>query len=186
MKTTLTTLLLLVLFFLGCTDTPTSPIEGDNHSYQLIKLPPKAGLSIETSFSKTKTIDGDIGGEIRIKEDYEAENGETIKIDVRLKVDMHAFEGIVEITLTVDDEFAAASFSPAMVFDIPVELDMKFEGLDLEELNLTNGDYDFVYIDEDGTIEYIEYDEIEIDVSKGRIEVDDAELTHFSRYGFVN
>ena len=186
MKTTLTTLLLLACFFLGCTDTPISPVEGDNHSYQLIKLPPKAGLSVETSFSETKTIDGDKGGDIKLKEEYETADGRTVEIDVKLKFKKNSFDGEVDITLTVDDEFAAISFSPAMVFDKPAELDMKFEGLDLEALNVESGDYDFVFIADDGSIEVVGYNALHVKENKGKIWITKADLNHFSRYGFVN
>ncbi len=57
MKITLIALLLSALFLLGCVDIPISPVKNNNHSYPLIKLSPKAGVSIETDFSVTKTIE---------------------------------------------------------------------------------------------------------------------------------
>jgi len=113
-------------------------------------------------------------------------NGETVKIDAKLKIKKHAFEGTVDITLTVDDEYAAVSFTPAMVFDIPADLDLKFEGIDLAPLNLATGDYDFVFIDDYGNIEVVEYNALHVDESKSKIWVSKAKLNHFSRYGFVN
>jgi len=186
MKIILTTLLLFAFFLLGCADTPISPVKNDDHSYQLIKLPKKSGMYIETIFSKTKTIDGDEGGQIRIRKSYVAEDGHIVKIYVKLKVKEDSFDGEVTITLTVDDEFAAVSFSPGMDFDKPVELSLRFEGIDLEELNLTTGDYDFVFIDDQGNTEIVGYNAIHIDESQGKIRVIKAKLHHFSRYGFVN
>jgi hypothetical protein len=72
-----------------------------------------------------------------------------------------------------------------MVFDIPVELDLEFEGMDLEELNLNEGDYDFVFIDDNGNIEIIERTWLHVKESKGKISVNKAELNHFSRYAFT-
>lgn len=186
MKITLTTLLLSALFLLGCADTPISPVKNDDHSYQLIKLPKKSGMSVETIFSVTKTINGDSGGVIKIKETYVAEDGHTVKIDAKLNVKKHSYSGDVTITFTLDDEFAAASFAPAMVFDKPLELSMKFEGIDLEGLDLTTGDYDFVFIDDEGNTEVVGYNAIHVDEAKSKIWVTKAKLYHFSRYGFVN
>ena len=186
MKITLTTLLLFAVFLLGCADTPISPVKNDNHSYQLIKLPKKAGMSVETTFSKTKTIDGKRGGKITIDESYVAQDGHIVNIYAKLKVKKNSFEGTVDITLTIDDEFAASSFTPAMVFDKPVELSLNFEGIDLEELNLTTGDFDFVFIDNNGNTEVIAYNAIHVDESRGKIWVTKAKLPHFSRYAFVN
>jgi hypothetical protein len=185
-KITLTTLLLFAVFLLGCADTPISPVKNDNHSYQMIKLPKKSGMSVETIFSKTRTIDGDEGGQIILWKSYVAEDGHTVKIYAKLKVEEDSFDGEVTITLTVDDEFAAVSFSPAMVFEEPAELTLWFEGIDLEELNLTTGDYDFAFIDDQGNIEVVGYNALHVDESWGRIWVIKADLHHFSRYGFVN
>ncbi len=103
MKALLTAAFFSALLFNGRADTSISSFESDNHSYQLIKLPPKAGLSVENTFSKTKTINGDEGGTIKLKESYVAEDGHTVKIDVKFKVKKHSFEGNVDITMTVDD-----------------------------------------------------------------------------------
>ena len=181
-----TTLLLFAFFLLGCADTPNSPVKNDDHSYQFIKLPKKSGMYVETIFSKTKTIDGDEGGQIIIRKSYVAEDGHTVKIYAKLKVKVDSFDGEVSITLTVDDEFAAVSFSPAMVFEEPVELTLWFEGIDLEELNLTTGDYDFVFIDDQGNTEVVGYNAIHVDESQDKIRVIKAKLYHFSRYSFVN
>ena len=184
MKTLLFSFLFSTLLLIGCADKPTSPIESDNHSYQLIKLPPKAGLSVETIFSKTKRIDGKRGGEIRLDESYVAADGHTVEIHAKLKVKRNSYRGHVDITLTIDDEFAAASFSPYMVFNKPVELDLKFVGIDLEHLNLIEGDYDFVFIDDNGDIEIIQYNGLHVIELQGKIWVTKANLNHFSRYAF--
>ncbi len=186
MKIILTTLLLFAFFLLGCADTPISPVKNDDHSYQFIKLPKKSGMYVETIFSKTKTINGDSGGTIRIIESYVAEDGHTVKINAKLKVKEGSYNGEVTITLTVDDGFAAVSFSPEMDFDIPVELDLKFEGIDLEGLNLTTGDYDFIFIDDDGTTGGVAYNVLHVNEDLGKIWVIKAKLHHFSRYGFIN
>ena len=100
-----------------------------------------------------------------------------------MKFKKNSFPGAVDITITADDEYAAVQFSPKMVFDKPVELDLKFEGLDLD---LTTGDYDFVFIDDDGNIEIVAFNAIHVDESQSKIWVTKADLPHFSRYAFVH
>ena len=186
MKITLTILLLFAIFLLGCADTPISPVKNENHSYQLIKLPKKSDLAVETSFSVTDSIDGEAGGTITLSESYVAADGHTVSINIMLKIKPLSFTGIVDITLTADDEFAAVEFSPEMVFDKPLELNLTFIGLDLDSLNLTTGDYDFVFIDEYGNVEIIGYNAIHVNEYQGKLWVTKADLPHFSRYGFVH
>ena len=195
MKTLLFLLVLPALFFVGCVDNSPDLTSSDvqiisqqSNSPNMIKLPSKAGLSVENKFSVTETISGDNGGEMKIKERYIAEDGHTVKIDVKLKIKKNSFPGNADITMTVDDVYAAVSFSPHMVFNKPVELKVKFEGIDLEELALTNGDYDFVFIDDEDNIELVQHDQIDVDEHKGKIKFKKkgkAYLDHFSRYAFV-
>ncbi|MFC2119525.1 hypothetical protein ACFLQ4_00500 [Bacteroidota bacterium] len=186
MKITLTTLLLITLFLVGCADTPVSPVKNENHSYQLIKLPKKSDLAIENSYSITETINGEVGGTIWLNESYVAVDGHTVYIDVKLKIPKNSFTGNVDFTITADDEYAAVEFSPAMTFNVPLELDLAFIGLDLVGLNLTTGDYDFVFIDDEGNIEVIGYNAIHVNEEQGKLWVTKADIPHFSRYGFIN
>jgi len=185
MKTFCSSLLLLALFSFGCADTAVSPPEPESKPYELIKLPPKSGFSVETSYSQTATIDGAVGGEIEISESYIAADGHTVGIYAKLTVPASSFTGVVPFTMTIDDEYAAAWFTPHIVFDTPVELQMSFTGIDLEELMLVSGKYDLVYINDDGTIELVGHDEVHVIESQGEIRVQKAYLPHFSRYGFT-
>ena len=186
MKITLSTLLLIILFLVGCSDTPVSPVKSENHSYQLIKLPKKSGLYIENTYAVTDTIDGEVGGTIRLNESYIAADGHTVYIDVMLKFKHNSFPGVAIITITADDEYAAVDFSPEMTFDVPLELNLAFQGLDLDSLNLTTGDYDFVYIDGEGNVEVIGYNAIHVNEDQGKLWVTQADIPHFSRYAFTH
>ena len=186
MKITLTTLLLFALILLGCADTPVSPVKQNDHSYQMINLPKKSDLSVETLFSVTEEINGETGGIVRLNESYIAEDGHTVYIDVKLNFKHESFDSTVNFTITVDDEFAAVEFSPGMVFNKPVELDLKFEGLDLDSLDFTTGDYNFVFIDDYGDIEIMAYNALHVNESQGKIWVTKADLPHFSRFAFAN
>ena len=184
MKNTLFSLLFSAAILISCSDSQVSPIESDSPSYSLIKLPKKSGMSVETIFSQTKLIDGEIGGEIIIINNYVAVNTQVVHVQATLTVPPAAFTGNEYITMTIDDEFAAASFSPSMVFNIPVELDLKFEGIAHEQLNLTEGDYDFVFIDDNEDIEIVQCNSLNVIESQGKIWVTKANLNHFSRYAF--
>jgi hypothetical protein len=187
MKKILTLSLFSALLFFGCNQETDvySPIKQVNHSYQMIKLPPKAGLSVENTFSVTETIDGDEGGTIKIKESYLARNGKTVKIDGKLKVKKLSFTGVVDITMTIDDVFAAVSFTPAMVFSEPAELKLKFEGIELENLHFLSGEYEFVYISDNWDIEPVNYNSMQVEESKGKLQVNKADINHFSRFGWI-
>lgn len=187
MKYLLSLLLVLFLSFFGCDlITENNPTPEKVLNKKLIKLPPRSGLSVENTFSITETIDGDKGGDMELNEEYYKQNGDKVKIKAELKIKQHSFPGTVDITLTVDDIYAAISFSPAMVFEKALELDLKFEGIDLAPLGLTNGPYDFVFIDDHRNIELVSYNSFHVDEEKGKIWVSKAKLNHFSRYGFVN
>ena len=188
MKYLMTLAILAILLIVSCTDTSIDPIESDNQSYQLIKLPPKAGLSVENSYTVTKTISGEHGGTLKIKVSYVAEDGHTVKIDVKFKIKKNSFSGEQNISMTVDDNYAGVKFTPHnMEFSKATELDVKFEGLDLDQLESKSGIYDFVYADYSGAVldDDIDYNTIQVQENQGKIRVKKAKLNHFSRYVFV-
>ena len=185
MKTLLSSLLLSAIFLLGCADTPISPTESESQSYELIKLPAKSSLSLQKSYTQTVTINGEAGGEIEIAENYVAADGHTVEIYAKITVPSNAFTGDVPITMTVDDEDAAVSFTPHMVFSKPVILHLSFKGIDLDQLMIVNGKYDLLYIGDDGTFEEVGHDEVHVIESLGEIRVQKAYLNHFSRYGLT-
>jgi len=104
--------ILSALLLIVCANTSITPIESDNHSYQLIQLSQKAGQSVENTFSVTKTINGDEGGSIKLKESYVAEDGHIVKLVMKFKVKKLSFSGDVDITMTVDNVYAAVMFTP--------------------------------------------------------------------------
>lgn len=186
MKKAIFLLLLPLLLIIGCAESPVSSVPSENNdNYSLVKLPKKSNLSVETVFSKTALINGELGGTIRIREFYISDGNQFVKIDAKLTIPKNAFTGSVNITMKIDDEYAAASFEPSMAFDKPLEFDLKINGLDLSQLDLTPGTYDFVYIADDGNIETILNDGIQVDSYLRGLTVHNAQLNHFSRYAFT-
>ena len=188
MKHLLTLSLLLGFFFFGCDQGSdlTSPIsDSPTLQLKLITLPTSSGgLGIETLVTQYKEIDGDDGGKFEAVFSYKGGPFGLVTVKSKLDFKEDAFEGTKDISQTLDTDFAAMTFGPSMQFNERVKLDLKIEGLDLSDVDPNT--LDFVYIDEDGTVEHIEYDEIIMNVSTGTIEIDDAILSHFSRYGFVH
>ncbi len=186
MKAALFSFLLLVFLLLGCNETPIQPEElvvPVEPTYEIIQIPPRA--SGGPSFFSTETIDGSKGGYIKIKESYTTVNGDTVEIDVKLKIKKDSFSGIVDITMTVDDVYTAVQFTPEMVFNKPVDLDVKYKGLDPDQLNLTSGSFEFLYIDDNGNSETVPSNGVVVNKELGEIRVKKAKLSHFSRYVFI-
>ena len=189
MKAALFSFLLLVFLLLGCNETPIQPevpvvpVVPVEPTYEIIQIPPRA--SGGPSFFSTETIDGSKGGYIKIKESYTTVNGDTVEIDVKLKIKKDSFSGIVDITMTVDDVYTAVQFTPEMVFNKPVDLDVKYKGLDPDQLNLTSGSFEFLYIDDNGNSETVPSNGVVVNKELGEIFVKKAQLSHFSRYVFI-
>ncbi len=107
-----------------------------------------------------------------------------VKVELKLEFKNKSFEGEREISMTVQPEFGSAVFQPHGTFLRPAEYNAKFEGLDLRGIDPKK--VRFVYMAEDGSYEFISAEKIKVDIGKGKLQVEDAQLPHFSRFGFVN
>ncbi len=194
MKSIFLGLILISIFLLGCEDTSniTNPVLNSEsgqlnkiteYDYELVPLPPRSQLWIDSVLTTSKTIDGDIGGRIILEKYYIAANGDSIIVYANLNVPPGAFTGTETITMTVDDEFCAIHFYPSMVFLDTLKLFQSFEGLDLSTYG--NSIFDFVFIDEYGNFELIKKNGLQVKINQGIVRVQNAKLLHFSRYGWV-
>ena len=173
MKTILMIFSTAFLFWPGCNENSQvlEPESIEVSNRRLITLPQPNGLSVENTFSVTKYIKGNDGGELRIDDRYFAGPHGEVKVIAKLKLDKNTFTGNYNITMTVDDVTGAAKFSPVIIFTKPAtEFYLKFEGLDLSGVNPSDVKFqDFL---PDGTVKDI--DEIEaliVDVPSGIIEL---------------
>ena len=176
-----------VLFFFGCNQESeiTSPEQSvQTQEPNWIALPTSEGLRVNTIYTATKTIKGFTGGTIKINESYMTPDRKRVSISASLKFPKNAFEGTKEVTMTLDQLYGGAQFSPEGSFNLPALYNVNFMGLDLTGVN--PADVDFVYLNDDGTIEPVEYDYLDVNISTGCIHLSNAKLNHFSRYGFVN
>jgi hypothetical protein len=185
MKKILTLLALAGLIFQGCSDIKlnnvTPPVKG---TFSLIPIPGRTGLSSETAFSTTSTIDGSVGGTMTMDQSYMGDNGKLVTLSLTMTIPPGAFSGVQTITLTADDQYAALICSPAMVFDQSLSLDFSYTGLTLNSKNLVNGKQGFYFVSDSGYLEIIDNKGMTIDKKKGTVVVSTAKINHFSRYGW--
>lgn len=193
MKNILTILLVTIVLLFGCDTSSDLSINSSETNiskssicltpYGEITLPNKSPFWADSIFTMSQVIDGSAGGRMIMEKYYIAEDGDSVIIKADLRIPPAAFEGIKTITLTVDNKYAAVHFSPKMVFADTLRLFQSFEGLHLE--NYPTGTLDFVFISNDGSIELIKKDGVQVVVPQGILRVQNAKLLHFSRYGWI-
>jgi hypothetical protein len=86
--------------------------------------------------------------------------------------------------MTVNDQFGTATFSPSGAFSKPVIYNLTIVGLNLRGINPAN--VKFVYMAPDGNYYVPQYDRLYVEIQSGKLQIENARLPHFSRYGFVN
>ncbi|MCF8305142.1 MAG: hypothetical protein K9I71_02420 [Ignavibacteriales bacterium] len=191
MKTVKFLLVLLVLVAIGCSESGiTDPINEGSSTKTLkkefIKLPTldqSNDLNTEALFIAAKFIKGEIGGNITLNRTYYTESG-IAKVKSKLDIPSDAFSGWQLIAYLISTEYAVVDFFPSMEFDKDLTLDLEFQNIDLSAVS-SPSEIEFAYIDNSGTVQIAEYDEIEVDVEEGTLSVTGAKIGHFSRYGFI-
>lgn len=193
MKYISTIFLLISILLLGCDNSSDLllNISEDNTGssfskladYELIPLPEKSPLWLDSVFTLSKVIDGSVGGRIILDKYYISATGDSVIIEADLRIPAGAFEGYKTITMILDDEYAAFHFYPHMAFNDTLKLSQSFKGLNLE--GYPTGTLDFVYISYDGTLELIKKNGLQVVIPQGLVRVLNAKLLHFSRYGWI-
>lgn len=197
MRTFIITFLLSTLLLIGCessSDFSTDPLNlsketydqgtiSDNSEYILIPLPLRSPLWQDSVLTMSQVIDGTIGGRMIMNKYYISSDGDSICIEADLRIPAGAFPGIETITMTVDSYYAAIHFQPQMVFEDTLRLFQSFKGMNLTNFN--TGTIDFVFISNDGSIELVKKNGVQIVKPQGIVRVMNAKLPHFSRYGWV-
>ncbi|MHA2101283.1 MAG: hypothetical protein ACW99A_21690 [Candidatus Kariarchaeaceae archaeon] len=197
----------LVLLFFGCDQSsditsPVNDVKTDNANW--ISLPQPKGMHIENSFTVTKRINGSKGGFLTMSESYSGGPFGNVTIDAELVFDPGAFPGNKYISMTNDDLGCVATFEPSFDnFRERVTYTVTYTGIDLTGIDPDNVKFAYIdytgmdlsgiepslmfsYIGSIGVIEYAQHEGITVDVSAGTIQVVNALIPHFSRYGFVN
>lgn len=193
MKTILTVLMAAFVFLFGCDTSNDSSVNSSENNfsksstcltpYQQITLPNKSSLWADSIFTMSQAIDGSVGGRMIMEKYYIAYDGDSIIMKADLRIPGGAFQGSETITITVDSDSAVVHFYPEMVFADTLRLFQSFEGLHLE--NYSTGTLDFVFIRDDGSIELIKKNGLQVVKPQGIVRVQNAKLLHFSRYGWI-
>jgi hypothetical protein len=186
MKKYISIIILLSLFVIGCSEQTSinSPVSDLNiNEPNWITLPQEVGMSIEKISSSSKSVNGANGTTWPWSTSYTGTLGR-VTISSTLVVEPNSFSGTKTITQKHDDATCATTFGPSMVFNIPLSFTIKYTGIDLSQINPAT--VKFAYISNDGSVVYAVNDGIVIDLSTGTLQVINAQIPHFSRYGFIN
>ncbi len=178
----LTSFLAVGLFFAGCSEQSSIVGPSQNINQQLNKTPIELNLStLNKQITVSKNIDGSVGGTIEIEGNLEGGN---ITLNGKLNIPAGAFEGMIEISVTLDDNTASFDFGPSPTsFDKALSFTMTITGLDLIAINPE--DVVFGYTAPNGTFSLISYEDVKVDTNSGTLSVTNAHLTHFSRYNWA-
>ncbi len=186
MKKYISIIAVLSLFVIGCRNDSiisSDPIS-EQSSYKIIKLPMSTGMQVNTIYSDSKTIDGSSGGTLSLSGSYSGGPFGTVAVNSTLVFQAGSFSGTKTISMTADDQYCASTFLPGMSFAKAGIYNITYTGVDLTGINPSS--VKFVYLKQDGTLEYPVHEGITVESAIGKISVKNAKLNHFSRYGFVN
>jgi len=86
--------------------------------------------------------------------------------------------------MILDDKSAVVEFGPSpMNFNETLKFDLEYRGIDLGGIDVSK--VKFVYMADNGSIQQIQSDGIDVNVKDHSLKVKNAKLNHFSRFGFV-
>ena len=157
---------------------------GDNGDSEGIANPnwitlPEEGLEISTS----KWVNGADETLLDLNTSVQGGLFGNVQVNATLRFKRGSFDGSRYITMSINSKYGNASFSPSGTFDIPAIYNATIMGLDLSGINPE--DIQFVYMAEDGLYYPIDVQNIFVEPQSGKLQVIEAKLPHFSRYGWV-
>ncbi len=184
-------LILLTLFVIGCKNNSNlvSPVDTTVNTNDIVRSPNWITLpqSTETALKKDVAVS-------KIIYDYEDTNLEIntrywsrygrISIYANAEFQKFSFKGQRYVRMSVNDEFGASDFYPSGTWAKPVIFNLRIIGIDLH--NVDPSQVDFVYMAPDGSYHKAKYESIYVNTGRGILQVINAELPHFSRWGFIN
>lgn len=162
------------LFLAGCSDQsslvgPTQQIS-QQQGKVLIDLP-VTGLF--KSIKASEKIDGSVGGTVELN----GKINDNIEVHATLVIPAGAFTGSRNISVKLDDKTASFKFGPSGTFDAPLSFSATISGVDAGNSNLS-----FSYVDNSGNFSSVTTSGVGTD--SGTLYVNNAQLNHFSRYGW--
>ena len=158
---------------------PTAPIQ--ERTVDMVDLP--AGIGKESIFSDSKLVTVANGGVLSCSGRYYNMSGRWVSRAVSFTVPPNAVKHDVQITMILDTVHLAVIFEPSgLFFDQPAVLSFQADGLDL---NAAASPLELYFIDDNTNVAVpVEQKIMTTDVLKGTVDLQAAEIHHFSKYGF--
>lgn len=183
MKRFLSFLFVLVLFLGGCSNDEVGLNPETQTSFQFLTIPENSSV-LAKKYYFSESIDGAIGGQVDFHLSYKVGESE-FKVYGNLIIPAAAYQGVKDITLILDNEYAGINLYPSPItFDIPLELTLYYEGLDLTRI--TPEQLNFYYVDEDGSLKELIESSVKIfEQSSGTLGIINGTIPHFSRFVWV-
>jgi hypothetical protein len=178
---------LLALFFVSCNEESniTFPVDQTNiEEPNWIAIPGFENLSLEKSFTVGKTIYGNQESLLEINRGYACGPHGWVSITANARFQRYSFFGQRYVTMTVNDRFGTSIFNPSVTLTKPVIYNLTITGMDLRKID--PDEVRFVYMGPDGKYYDVKYESLFVEKQSGKLQVINAELEHFSRYGFTN
>lgn len=184
MKHLLSIATVLAVLLVGCSkDTDiTSPIN-DQVSVEYLTYTSEEGFGVEATYTISQMIDGEKGGFIFYGDLSKTQSGNKGNVYAACVFPSGAFSGKTKITMTLDTKQCTGTFEPSMVFDKPVSFSAMFTGVNFKGVDISK--IRFVYYDINDVKYEISSSYLHIDVKNKVLGIINAELPHFSRYGFL-
>jgi hypothetical protein len=188
----ITIIVLFALFVVGCTDESNmlSPVGTSENNSEIvtspnwITLPADLNKALKKDITVGKTIYGDQESLLEINTGYAGGPFGWISITANARFQRYSFTGQRYVTMSINDDFGTASFSPSGTFEKPVIYNLTIMGIDLN--NVDPSKVSFVYMSPDGNYYKAKYQSIYVEKQSGKLQIINAELPHFSRWGFIN
>jgi len=180
MKKYISIIVLLSLLVVGCSEQASinAPVEKSTNKVKWLTIS-NQGMSVEGTKTWSKFVNGANGAVFSGTKSLSTK----VSAYVEIWVPGGAFTGTKTISATLNSATLYADFAPTpMTFNTPIYYTVEYFGVNLTGINPAN--VDFYYIDGSGNMVKAPY--AEIYVENGWLCVVDAQLPHFSRYGFVN
>jgi len=156
----------------------SSPIQSTR---QWIKINHSSSLSVENTYSASKSIDGSKGGSIELSQIFK-NDGNWALVTAKLTIPKGAFSGTHVISYTVNTETAGIEFEPNISgFNKDLSLDLIFTGVNISGYQAT--DLSFSYLN-DNTIVPAKFTYANANIAQGLLVVLGAQISHFSRFGW--
>jgi outer membrane protease len=146
-----------------------------------IKINHSPSISVENTYTASKSIDGNKGGSISLSQVFK-NDGNWALVTATLTIPKGAFSGTHLISYTVNTESAGIDFSPSpSSFNKNLNLDLMFTGINISGYKAS--DLNFAYLD-GNTIVPAKLTYANANIAQGLLVVLGAQISHFSRFGW--